>query len=156
MIELKEYGRGQSLVERVIEVVERLDMSQQVVVMSLSVPLVRETKRLRPDWTVGVLSAVAVGRLAELEADFLAISGKTATRSLLGQARQRKKPVYVWTIDSESAMLHYLSLGVDGIITNRPDAAQRTSQFYQELGMAERLLLEASLRLGIVPFQPPG
>ncbi len=154
MIELKEYGRGQRLVERVIEVVERLDMSQQVVVMSLSLPLVRETKRLRPDWTVGVLSAVAVGRLAELEADFLAISGKTATRSLLGQARQRKKPVYVWTIDSESAMLHYLSLGVDGIITNRPDAAQRTSQFYQELGLAERLLLEASLRLGIVPFQP--
>jgi glycerophosphoryl diester phosphodiesterase len=89
-----------------------------------------------------------------MEADFLAISGKSATRSLLGQARQRKKPVYVWTIDSESAMLHYLSLGVDGIITNRPDAAQRTSQFYQELGLAERLLLEASLRLGIVPFQP--
>lgn len=156
MIELKDYGRGQRLVERVIEVVEDLDMSQQVVVMSLSVPLVRETKRRRPDWTVGVLSAVAVGRLAEMEADFLAINGKTATRSLLQQARRRQKPVYVWTIDSESALLHYLSLGVDGIITNRPDVARRTREFYQECSLAERLLLEASLRLGIVPFQPPG
>lgn len=154
MIELKEYGRGQRLVERVIEIVERLGMSQQVVVMSLSVPLVRETKRLRPDWTVGVLSAVAVGRLADMEADFLAISGRSATRNLLGQARQRQKPVYVWTIDSEPALLHYLGLGVDGIITNRPDVARRTCEFYQERSPAERLLLEASLRLGIVPFQP--
>lgn len=154
MIELKEYGRGQRLVERVIEIVERVGMSQQVAVMSLSVPLVRETKRLRPDWTVGVLSAVAVGRLADMEADFLAISGRSATRDLLGRARQRQKPVYVWTIDSEPALLHYLSLGVDGIITNRPDAARRTREFYQELSPAERLLLEASLRLGIVPFLP--
>lgn len=156
VIELKDYGRGQRLVERVIEVVEDLDMSQQVMVMSLSVPLVRETKRLRPDWTVGVLSAVAVGRLADMEADFLAINAKTATRSLLQQANRQRKPVYVWTIDSESAMLHYLSLGVDGIITNRPDVARRTREFYQECSLAERLLLEASLRVGIVPFQPPG
>jgi len=155
MIELKEYGRGERLVERVIEIVEQEQMADQIVVMSLNLNLVRETQRARPDWTVGFLAAVSVGPLAEVDVDFLAVNAKVASRQFISQAQRRNKGVYVWTINSPESMIHYLTLGVDGIITDYPDRARQAIDFFNELGPAERLLLEASLRLGIVPIKPP-
>jgi glycerophosphoryl diester phosphodiesterase len=154
MIELKDYGHGQRLVERVIEIVEQEQMSDQIVVMSLNLNLVKETKRNRPAWTVGFLSAVSIGQLVDVEADFLAVNSKMATRSFISQAQRRNKPVYVWTVDAPETMIQLMIAGVDGIITNRPDTARQAIQHFSETGPIERLLLEASLRLGIVPARP--
>jgi glycerophosphoryl diester phosphodiesterase len=43
------------------------------------------------------------------------------TRDDLKTARQLGMRVFVWTVDSKSEMLRFLEMGVDGIITNRPD-----------------------------------
>ncbi|MBX3419482.1 MAG: hypothetical protein KF851_17905 [Pirellulaceae bacterium] len=152
IIELKDYGRGERLVERVIEIVEQERMSEQIVVMSLSLPLVRETKQARPDWTVGYLAAVSVGKLTEIDADFLAVNSKIASRSFLASARRLNKPVYVWTVDTPQSMLHHLCNGVDGIITNRPDVASKVVEQFFGLSPVERILLEAGQRIGITDF----
>jgi glycerophosphoryl diester phosphodiesterase len=153
MIELKSYGRGQRLVERVIEIVEQEQMVEQVVLMSLKYDLVVEAKQLRPDWTVGFLSAVAVGDLTKIECDFLAVNSKLATRSFIYRAHQQNLPVYIWTVDDPKVMLHYLSLGVDGIITNRPDVARQTIDRLRSLNFTERILLDAGIRFGVVPVE---
>ncbi|MDP6582763.1 MAG: hypothetical protein QF681_19080, partial [Vicinamibacterales bacterium] len=61
------------LEERTIEIVESLDMSDEVVVMSLKYPAVEKMRELRPDWTLGLLAATFVGDLSKLDADFLAV-----------------------------------------------------------------------------------
>jgi glycerophosphoryl diester phosphodiesterase len=43
------------------------------------------------------------------------------TLARLAEAHQLGLKVYVWTVDSRSEMIRLMEMGVDGIITNRPD-----------------------------------
>jgi len=45
-------------------------------------------------------------------------------RSHVQEAHEAGLKIYVWTVDSASDMRHFLDIGVDGIITNRPDVLQ--------------------------------
>ena len=53
---------------------------------------------------------------------------------LLEAARLEGKHVWAWTIDDEDEMARLFALGVDGIMTNRPD---RLSRVMRELGLRE-------------------
>lgn len=46
---------------------------------------------------------------------------RIVTRRFLREAHRRNIPVHVWTVDDPEAMRRLLSLGVDGIQTDRPD-----------------------------------
>ncbi|HEX9185127.1 MAG TPA: glycerophosphodiester phosphodiesterase family protein, partial [Burkholderiales bacterium] len=43
------------------------------------------------------------------------------TPSLIASARSRNLRVHAWTINDEDAMRRLIALGVDGIMTDRPD-----------------------------------
>jgi len=157
-IELKYYGHNQRLEERVVELVEAAGMQDQIVTMSLSRPMVEKMKRLRPEWTSGLLSAKALGDLSGVSADFLAVEKSMATRRFVRVAHRAGKKVYPWTIDDPSRMIRLLGLGVDGLITNRPDVAREVLARYARMTQAERLFLFVMTTLGaetdVTP--PPG
>ena len=46
---------------------------------------------------------------------------KHLTNDLLEEAHGLGLKVFVWTVDSSSDMMRFIEMGVDGIITNRPD-----------------------------------
>jgi glycerophosphoryl diester phosphodiesterase len=46
---------------------------------------------------------------------------KHLTDDLLKEAHELGLKVYVWTVDSRREMVRLMEMGVDGIITNRPD-----------------------------------
>jgi glycerophosphoryl diester phosphodiesterase len=52
---------------------------------------------------------------------YWAPSYKQITYALLEEAHRLGLKVYVWTVDSRSEMDRMIEMGVDGIITNRPD-----------------------------------
>ena len=150
-IELKVYGHGQRLEERVIELVEAMGMADQVVLMSLDRPTVETLNRLRPDWTVGFLAAVSIGDLSAVEADFLAVNAKTATPGFIRRAHAAGKTVQVWTVDHPAQMAAVISAGADVIITNEPALAREILGQLAGLSTVERLLLGAGTRFGVVP-----
>ena len=150
-IELKVYGRGQRLEERVIELVEAMGMADQVVLMSLDRPTVETLNRLRPDWTVGFLAAVSIGDLSAVEADFLAVNARTATPGFIRRAHAAGKTVQVWTVDHPAQMAAVISAGADVIITNEPALAREILGQLAGLSTVERLLLGAGTRFGVVP-----
>jgi glycerophosphoryl diester phosphodiesterase len=123
-------------------------MQDHIVTMSLSRGMVEKMKRLRPDWTSGLLAAKAVGDLSRLPVDFLAVESRMATRSLIRSAQAAGKPVYVWTINNPSRMIQMIGLGVDGLITNRPALAKEVIARYQKMTHAQRLSLFVMTRLG--------
>lgn len=150
-IELKYYGHDERLEERVIALVEERQMADEVVVMSLKLAGVEKIQRLRPDWTVGLLSAVVLGDLTRVDVDFLAVSSSLATPSLIRSAQKTGKDVYVWTVNDALGMSTFLSRGVDGLITDEPALAREVMAQRAELSSAERLLVELAVLFGLSP-----
>lgn len=149
-IELKDYGHDEMLEQRVVDIVEGLNMQGEVVVMSLSYPMVQRMRGLRPDWTVGLLTAVAIGDLTRLDADFLAVNAGLATGAFVRAAHRAGKQVLVWTINDPLTAYAMISRGVDGVITDDPAMALRVKETYNRLTGLERLLVEVALLIGII------
>jgi len=147
LVELKYYGHDQKLEQRVVDIVERLDMVNQVAVMSLKYDGIKKLRALRPDWSVGLLSSKAIGRLSDLEADFLAINMAAATPGLIRRIHKAGKQVLVWTVNDQVSMYRMISFGVDGIITDEPALAVEVVHEYSELMLVERLLIQTAVVL---------
>jgi glycerophosphoryl diester phosphodiesterase len=148
-IELKDYGKSQHLEDRVVELVEAAEMQKDIITMSLNQRMVENMKRLRPNWTAGLLAAKAIGEPSRLPFDFLAVESRMATRSFIRTAHAAHKPVYVWTVNDPQRMVRMIGLGADGLITDRPALAREVMARYAEMTQAERLLLFAMTQLGV-------
>jgi glycerophosphoryl diester phosphodiesterase len=148
VIELKYYGHDQQLEQRVIDIVEAAGMSDDVVIMSLKLAGIQKVQALRPDWTTGLLAATAVGNMARLDVDFLAVNQNLATRRFIRRAHAEGKQVFVWTLNDSLTLSQAMSMGVDGVITDEPALARRVLAQRQKLSTTERLLLSAALFFG--------
>jgi glycerophosphoryl diester phosphodiesterase len=148
-VELKSYGHDQRLEERVASIVEAAGMANDCIFMSLDHNMVRTMKRLRPSWRCGVLAAKAIGNLTSLPADFLAVEVKMATRRFVWRAHRAGQEVYVWTVDDPAWMIQAMSLGVDGLITNKPDLAREVVMQRARMSDAERVLVALLVRVGV-------
>lgn len=147
-IELKYYGHDQDLERKVVDLVEQNEMASNVVIMSLKAAGIKKIKALRPNWTVGLLTAVKVGDLTKAEADFLAVNSKIATRSFINSANAREKQVYVWTVDDAISMSTMISRGADNLITDHPELAREVLKQRAEMSPVQRILVELALLLG--------
>lgn len=154
-IELKYYGHDQNLEQRVIDIVEDLEAVDEVVLMSLKYDAVRKLKELRPRWTVGLLTATAVGDLTTLEVDFLAVNSTLATHAFVRRAHRRGRQVYAWTVNDPVQMFRMMNRGVDGLITDEPALAKRVIERRAELSTAERLLVGLAFAFGAAAPDPP-
>ena len=141
-IELKYYGAQRQLEKRVAEIVDANAMADQVVVMSLSLDGIRKMRQLRPAWTLGLLSSVALGNLAALEVDFLALNARFASRHLIRHMHEQGKDIMVWTVNDPVGMSAMASRGVDVIITDEPALAISLMEQREQLEPAERLLMQ--------------
>ncbi|UCG85559.1 MAG: glycerophosphoryl diester phosphodiesterase membrane domain-containing protein [Gemmatimonadota bacterium] len=150
-IELKYYGAGGDLEQRVIDIVERWDMESQVVLMSLSRSGILMAKALRPDWKMGFLTAVALGDLTKIDVDFLAVHARLATRALIWSAHRSGKEVHVWTVNDPVQMWALISRGADNLITDVPALGRDVLTERAGMGVVERLLVEFGAWTGLIP-----
>jgi glycerophosphoryl diester phosphodiesterase len=141
-IELKYYGAQQQLEQRVADIVDANAMADQVIIMSLRLDGIRAMHRLRPDWTLGLLTSVAVGNLAALEVDFLAINARFASRHLIRRMHDQGKEIMVWTVNDPVGMSAMASRGADVIITDEPALGVSLMKQHKQLEPAERLLMQ--------------
>ena len=150
-IELKHYGHGKNLEERVIERVVRHRMQDQIVIMSLKPDSVNKVKELRPRWEVGQLTGVAFGNLLRTRADFLAVHFRQATRKFVRSAHSAGKEVYAWTVNDPVIMSTMMGRGVDNLITDRPALARSVLNQRAEMNSVERLVIEVALFFKATP-----
>jgi glycerophosphoryl diester phosphodiesterase len=134
----------------VVGLVEETGMASDIVIMSLSYDRVRETADLRPDWTYGLLNAVAIGNLMRLDIDFLALTAKATTVPMIRRAHRRGLKIYAWTINDPVQMWVMMSRGVDGIITDRVALASRVKELRAEATPIGRLVVWMAGELGLL------
>jgi glycerophosphoryl diester phosphodiesterase len=107
-------------------------IADRLVIQSFSAAALRTTHRLRPAVRTGFLGNPAVGELPSYAAfaDQINPSDKTLTWSYVDTVHHTRGPhgvdmrVNTWTVDDTSRATAVAGLGVDGIITNRPDVIE--------------------------------
>jgi glycerophosphoryl diester phosphodiesterase len=142
LVELKSYDAdGLRLAAEVVRILRAQGMSESAAIMSLAISEVREARRLAPEVPAGFAASAAIGRVAQIDADFIAISLSKATGPQIAAAHRNGKQVWVWTVDDPAQMSRLIDLGADNIITNTPTTMHEVLDKRAELTSVERLLL---------------
>lgn len=147
LLELKYYPREslERLEEDVARIVTQANMENEIAIMSFDRPALTRMQELEPDWNIGLLTTTSIGDFSELEGNFVAVSSASASLNFIRRTQETDKQVLVWTVNNPSSILRYISMGVDGIITDDPALARETLEEYNDMNQFERLLLHTSV-----------
>ena len=128
-------SRNYELTQKVIALVRERKMEEQIVIQSFSPICCAVAKLAAPDLRVEFLSGLDPDQHDKWEQGarwvfLLGLDGWNAnaegiTPGRLAAMQAAGRTVAVWTVDKTPDMRRFAALGVDAIITNRPDAAQR-------------------------------
>ena len=82
-------------------------------------------KELDPEIETGYILALGVGSFYDLpEADFFSVEATFITSGMVQQIHKRGKTISAWTVNREEDASNMLSLGVDDVITDKPEMVQ--------------------------------
>jgi glycerophosphoryl diester phosphodiesterase len=145
-IELKPNGHEKALVESVVQTIREEQFESDCIVTSLDYGSVLRTKQLDPRIRVGYIVFETIGKLGKLDADIVSLNSRLATQAIVASVKKQDKEIHVWTVNDKVTMSELIDLGVDGIITDRPDLLAQVIEVRGEMSHAERLLLRFGLR----------
>jgi glycerophosphoryl diester phosphodiesterase len=99
----------------------------RMVVQSFDVAAMKEHKTLAPSVPVGLLGTPSRANLPALGtwADQVNPSHFSVDKGYVDQVHRAGMECLVWTVDRPPAMRRALRIGVDGVITNRPNSLKR-------------------------------
>jgi glycerophosphoryl diester phosphodiesterase len=121
VIELKIAG----IEERVLKILEENDSLDNVLVTSFIHRSAKRVKELNRRVKTGVIfrgAPIKPSRLAlDAEAENLFAFHKYITWEMVQEAHDHGLNIYAWTVDEPSAIENLIMLGLDGIVTNKPD-----------------------------------
>ena len=137
-IKVPPWGRDAGIEQKILDEISSRQMLDRVQISSFDFNVLKEVKKLNPRMktvalvTAGFYRANDVSQPAKiaeqiqaLGAEFFASNKDFLSPGLVEEMRQRKIQVEVWTVDSDTEMKKFIAMGVDGIITNRPDTLNR-------------------------------
>jgi glycerophosphoryl diester phosphodiesterase len=145
-IELKPSGHEKTLVESVVQTIKEEKFESDCIVTSLDYESVRRAKQLDPTIRVGYIVFETIGKLGKLDVDIVSLNSRLATQAIVASVKKQDKEIHVWTVNDKVAMSELVDIGVDGIITDRPDLLAQVIEVRGGMSQAERLLLRVGLR----------
>ncbi|MNI46253.1 putative glycerophosphoryl diester phosphodiesterase 1 [compost metagenome] len=122
-IEVKTHGKENDLVNTFIRTLRENDFQTNCVVQSLDYEIVQKIKAAEPELQVGYIMFAGVPDIKRIQADFIAMEEYMVNESVVSSAKLHHKQLYVWTVNDRDSMERFLSMGVDGIITDYPEDA---------------------------------
>ncbi|WP_110641676.1 glycerophosphodiester phosphodiesterase [Salinicola sp. CPA57] len=138
-------GTAEQLARQVLAQLKASRMTDHAVIASLSPGVIEMVKGLDDDMrTTLFLQFVLPGALNTTDADIIGLRHTQATPSLLRTIHDSGRGVAVWTVNDIGDMSRYLDMGVDNIITDRPEALTRILE--ERRGMSDGELLLVKLR----------
>lgn len=122
-IELKMNGHEQCLVERVVELVKKKNFISNCIITSFNFEAINKVKELDPEIKAGyIFSRMPEGiDVFTAHVDLLSVKFTLVDEEFVNRAHANNKEVHVYTVNKPEEMKRLIKLGVDSIITDRPD-----------------------------------
>ena len=126
-LEIKQVSRGPVGIElKILFIVSHFDYLERAIFSSFDYHSLRRLRELAPDVRIGVLYGDGIKdspfqAAEEVNAYSIHIQRELATPHFLDQAGQLGLKSFVWTVNEVKEMEKFLSLGVDGIISDFPE-----------------------------------
>ena len=133
-LEIKSVLRGPLGIElKVLFIVSHFDYLERTIFSSFDYQSLRRLRELAPDVRIGVLYGAGIKdnpfqAAREMNAYSLHIQREFATPHFLEEARELGLKSFVWTVNEVKEMEKFLSLGVDGIISDFPEKFWKIKQ----------------------------
>lgn len=131
-IEIKVNTTMESIVPKVVSLIEKYDFEKQCVISSLNYDVLQEVHKHNRSIKVGYLMYLLTGDLDKLNVDFIGLEESIVTKDIVNQAHHLGMEVYVWTVNTPSQMQRFMQMGVDNIITDGVEKAQSIRQTLKE------------------------
>ena len=124
-IEIKRSGDPKKTAAHLVDIIEEYGLVNSVYVTSFSYPALKKVKQLNPKIKTAFIANISTSTsYAQLPyIDAVSMNYLFVNQSVVNSAHHNGKRVFVWTVDRQSEMQKMMALGVDNIITNRPDKA---------------------------------
>ena len=125
-IEIKSSRRGEELVTKVLELIDRHEMREQCVITSTEYPYLKQVKEMRPELRTGYISNMLYGDPTSLKyADFFSVKFAVVNENFVRSAHNAGKEVHVWTVNTKPLINRMKGMDVDSIITDNPVLARK-------------------------------
>ena len=121
-IEIKPSTFTPTLEAETVRLIHAYDYGADCVVTSQSYETLCKVKELDPDITTGYILALGVGTYYDLPAaDFFSVESTFITAGMVQQIHLRGKTISAWTVNRQQDAEKLLQLGVDDLITDKPE-----------------------------------
>ena len=119
-IDVKTYGRGEKLAERIVSIIDEYDMVGNTYIQSFDRIFIEKVEELNPEVKTSQIMFYVLGDLSYIEADYFTVEKGLITHEFVGKAREEGKGIWVWTVNKEEDIKEVLQYDIDGIITKNP------------------------------------
>ncbi|KZL92307.1 glycerophosphodiester phosphodiesterase [Clostridium magnum] len=121
-IELKMYKNNYDLPNKVVKLIEENDFLDNSIVTSFDYNALVKVKTLNPKIRTSLIVSSRFNYKPSKWIDIYSLKDSIITESLIYDIHRDKKQIHVWTLNSKYDMAKFIRLGVDGIITDNPQA----------------------------------
>ncbi len=138
-VEIKDLSRTPGddvVVEKVIALIEKLDMDQDVIISSFKHEYLSRSKQINPEIATAVLVDEEVDDPVALTNKFMAQAFNPGIKSIgdlskIRLIRDAGIDVYVWTVNDEATIRKLIKAGVSGIFTDDVSTLQKILKEYK-------------------------
>lgn len=143
-LEIKPGPNTQGLVADVIAVLQAEGMMADTVLAALNRSSLEEARSLAPELRRSLFVHTVVGTPDYRGLDAVGFRAATVSRDTVIRAREAGHDIHVWTVNDPAEMSRFIDLGVDNIITDRPDVLVSLLAERAELSAGELLLVRVN------------
>ena len=138
-IEIKDVGNVKLAAEKTAELIEEYGIENSCYVTSFSYNALKYVKKADSGIKTGIIANVATTiAFTQLKyIDAVSMNYIFVNHTVVNNAHHNGKRIFVWTVDTKSDIEKMISLGVDNIITNRPD---KTAEIVYSDKVSEKIL----------------
>ena len=122
--EVTDTERRSPLVTAVLAIIEEYELTERVILQSFDPKMLWTIHQTKPDIHLARLTQGETPQLSELAAQSISVWAphyQDVTAELVTQAHDAGLKVIPWVMNNPSEMAYLISLGVDGLTTDRPD-----------------------------------